>query len=715
MLTKTSRDKLICRIRDHAGFDIVIVETIHVSDPAGTDHGLFTSHLFRVQSTALRAECSGTFWELDLDEEKKPASERSLIDQSVLLSRPNEAKSFLSSVSLPRATLPLAEAGPLRTVRNLAKLNVAILSDAPPENLATILRLQGISAPSDIQADFLGIGHDLFVRREALTLESGRFFAPVHQAARFPAFALSGRHHDIILSGKRLRLFLEDPVVQSRPVDIRTKEEKDQALRELFARSAFSAQITKNDREILMKAAELVSSLASGTLDADELQIARATISGIVDRTPVIEAIPRLLRDDPSFTEDIRASMESARREALQKVEEEFVAPRREAEAELAETRLALADAERDLSLISERSRAYADATTSAKAEIKADIKEAVIAYLDEGKMKFAKPISSLQADGTNFDVDMIVDRLLDSPESVERIATVLASENVEAKNTERQSRPCASTLAARADSLRMWADDAHVRYTDLVTAFALSMTWRIPSFFGPDRDAAAEVVCNAVGGGEYYVVHCDPTMISLADLVGREGDFFTPLRDAIEEATGNADVLVPVLFRNINYAPCQFWLQALADREDGYPLPRNLLVLSTLAQDSSRVAVPESLWDYLIPLAATRLSDDATSSPLPDTEAYKSMPWARGRADTGPVSDGLVGVALGASKKASGKAPDAAIAKDAHSLLMTAAAYLDLDPDDIKLGFEVALCWKRREEQSEDELIAKAIDILKG
>jgi hypothetical protein len=100
---------------------------------------------------------------------------------------------------------------------------------------------------------------------------------------------------------------------------------------------------------------------------------------------------------------------------------------------------------------------------------------------------------------------------------------------------------------------------------------------------------------------------------------------------------------------------------------------------------------------------------------PLLDAEAYKSMQWTRAKAETGTIPEGLMHVALSACRAACGATFDASIAHDGHSLLTTAAAYLDLDPDDIRHGFEAALRWKRRAERSDDELIAKTIDILKG
>ncbi|NMG38935.1 hypothetical protein GRZ55_06730 [Chelativorans sp. ZYF759] len=719
MLTRTPRNKIICRLRDRAPFDAVIVEPIRASDASGNDHGLVSSAPFTVRSSVLQNESPGTFWDIELDTGKKPSAENPAPESPVLLARPGGTKHFHSSVSMPSASFALPDGDSPRTPRTVSKLVVALLPDRSGESPASTLRLDGISAPSDIEADYLGIGHDLFVRRDALTIQSGRYFAQIRRTERFPAFALTGRHHDIVLSGRSLRIFMEDPSVQSRPVDIRTRTEKDQALRDLLERTASSGRLDASDREVLARAANLVGSLSRGGLDADELEVAKATLADIVDRTPVVEAIPKLLRDDPAFSEDLRSSMENARREALVNIEEEFVVPRREAEAELADARRALENAKRDLSLARERSRAYADATASAKAEMKSNVEEAVIAYLGESAVDLATRVSSLESGGTlretSPDIDLIVDRLLEGPGSLARIASALASANAETERTERRSRPSASNPEDRAGSLRMWAYDAHVQFADLVIAFVASMTWRVPTFVGPHRDAAAEAICNAVGGGEHYVVHCDPTMISFADLVGRKGDFFTPLRNAIEEATENADVLVPVLLRNINYAPCQFWLQALADRKDGYPLPRNLLVISTLAEDGGRIGIPETLWDHLVPLTANRPSGDAPTSPLPDAEAYKSMQWTRAKDGTRIIPEGLMHAALNVCRAACGSAFDTSIAHDGHSLLTTAVAYLDLEADDIRQGFEAALHWKRRSERSDDELIAETINILKG
>jgi hypothetical protein len=718
MLTRTLRNKIICRLRDRAPFDTVTVEPIRASDTSGNDHGIVPSAPFTVRSAILQNESPGTFWDIELDPEKKPLAEHPAPESSLVLARQGGTKHFHSSVSMPTTSLALSHRGPPRTARTVSKLVVALLPDRPEDDPASTLRLDGISAPSSIEADFFGIGHDLFVRRDALTVQSGRYFAPARRAARFPAFALAGRHHDIVLSGSSLRVFVEDPSVKSRPVDIRTRSEKDQALRDLLERMASSGQLDASDREILARAANLVGSLSREGLDADEIEVARATLADIVNRTPVIEAIPKLLRNEPAFSDDLRSSIENVRRESLEKIEEEFVVPRREAEAELADTRRALEDAKRDLSLATERSRAYVDATASAKAEMRSNIEEAVIAFLGESAADLATRVSSLETGGAlremSPDIDLIAERLLDGPGLLARIASALASVNTGTERTERRSRLGASTSQDRAGSLRIWAYDAQVQFGDLMIAFVASMTWRVPTFAGPHRDAAAEAICNAVGGGEHYVVHCDPTIISFTDLVGRKGDFFTPLRDAIEEAKDNSDVLVPVLLRNINYAPCQFWLQALADRKDGYPLPRNLLVISTLAEDGGRIGIPETLWDYLVPLTATR-SGDTPTLPLLDAEAYKSMQWTRAKAETGTIPEGLMHVALSACRAACGATFDASIAHDGHSLLTTAAAYLDLDPDDIRHGFEAALRWKRRAERSDDELIAKTIDILKG
>ncbi|WP_416355900.1 hypothetical protein ACLNGM_17470 [Aureimonas phyllosphaerae] len=708
-----------------------MIEPLKGLDGHAPEHGNLPTHPLVVQASALQNESIGSFWEIELDDAKKSTLDAPPADPfTPLAKKPEPSKQFptaagtshfRASVSLPATSVRLADTGSARLVRSLTKLVAALLPNQTSEDSTTILRSDGVPAPGGVELDFIGIGRNRFVRRESLSLRDGRFIAPDRQLSRFPTYALSGRHQDIVLSGSTIRIFLDGPVREEHPADIRTAREKDEALRDLLDRGASSEHLKPADREVLSRAAELVKLLASGSLDADEIDVARATLIGITDRTPIIEAIPALLREDPVYAEELRTSAERATEEALDKIEKDFAAPRKEAESQLAAARETLESLKREAALASERLRAFNESAASAKAGFKNDLEEAVIQFLGEGAIDLSDRVSALEskheaAEGRVQEPRIEVDDLLADDRLIQRIVSVVRSQDSTGIIGSTPLRPRAENASARSSSLRGWAQKAEVSFASLAAALGVAMSGRVPMLYGPHADQAAEAVCKAIVGGDGFAsIHCDPTMISLADLIGRQDEFFAPFKDAIKTARETPDLLIPVLLHNINYAPCQFWLSAIAKRRGATPIPRNMIVLATIAVDDLRVGVPQGHWMHLVPLSAEHSQAEDQTVAGSNPEAFMHTHWPYCPPAEGPFPSGVTKALLQVARRACGTSFVPEVAHDADTLLKTVCGYLELDPVDVERGFEKPLRWGRRADLAADDAIVQAIEILKG
>ena len=710
---------MICKLMDRTGFDTVILEAVAPSDGIGQELGHLPSHPFVVRSGALYADIPGSFWDVELEEEKKQAPTSASHESRALFSKPAGQRNLHSSVSFPSVQIPAMDLSSPRLLRNFTKLAVALLVSETSETPASRLRFEGIAAPIGIEVDFVGIDKNRFVRLENLELRTGRLFAKELQLARFPTFALSGKHHDVFLSGQVPQDFQTTVQAPKNIPSISGRRLKGMRHSAIFSREAPRRIDLK--RRIAKFSRERRSLSSSWCLDLSMRKRSRSrrqTIAGIVDRTPIVEAIPSLLRQDPTFADEVRTAIEDARQKALAELDNEFDEPRRKAETELTVARETLENLKRETSLASERLQAFDASAASAKAAFKNDIEEAVIQFLGEGAIDLADRVTALEVasepDDRTADSFAAVDRILADDRLIERIASAVRARDDGEPNEMAPDRALDEDGVGRSNSLRAWAYEAALQYPLLSAILAVSMSARVPVLYGPAADRAAEAICMAVAGGDAFAtVHCDPTLISFGDLIGRQGEFFTPFKDAIETANACPELLIPVLLRNVNYAPCQFWLGAIAERSAVTPLPRNMIVVATLATDDVKVAIPEAFWQHLIPFAVEHLPSESQKAAPADLVTIKSKRWPYRSPAAGPFPSGLTSALLRVARKACGVSFDAEIAQEADTLLKTACGYLELYPEDIERGFHIPLQWKRRRNFAEDEEIARSIEIL--
>ncbi|MBX5303168.1 hypothetical protein HJB93_28715 [Rhizobium sp. NLR12b] len=161
--------------------------------------------------------------------------------------------------------------------------------------------------------------------------------------------------------------------------------------------------------------------------------------------------------------------------------------------------------------------------------------------------------------------------------------------------------------------------------------ALLLQSTEGVPVLVGNGSTGIAADIVSAVGGESSSVLFCDPTRISLADLVGDER---SGLARSIEIAKANPEILVPMALCGLTNGPCEYWLPQLVEMRRIGRLPPNLALVASAGVDGLRVSVPKSVMRYLFPLSVSRTE-------LTDRVEYGGS-WLRFTSDAARIHDAI-------------------------------------------------------------------------
>jgi hypothetical protein len=137
------------------------------------------------------------------------------------------------------------------------------------------------------------------------------------------------------------------------------------------------------------------------------------------------------------------------------------------------------------------------------------------------------------------------------------------------------------------------------LRAEELMASLAIAPD-AIPVLVGSSAATVATDLAFGIGGERSGVVFCDPTHVTLADLLRED---FSGFGEALKSARQTPDLIVPVALCGITRAPCEFWLPQLVEMRRVGRLPRNLLFIATAGTDGMRIDIPNSVLRYLFPL----------------------------------------------------------------------------------------------------------------
>jgi hypothetical protein len=218
-----------------------------------------------------------------------------------------------------------------------------------------------------------------------------------------------------------------------------------------------------------------------------------------------------------------------------------------------------------------------------------------------------------------NETIEEVVEKRL---ESVRRVATDSADLESLAGRIDALQRsiavhaPTPDSTPRRPEFPIMTAENRRARATTLAKECGLSLpgfavllssrsAGRLSVLTGKAAGRAASLLVHALSVSPPTIVFCDPTIVSLKDLLDAPGiDGERTIRTAIDEAKADPGILFPVGLLALTKSPCEYWLPALLAGQQGGQLPRNILFIGSAEPDGNRIGMPTSLLDRVLPLA---------------------------------------------------------------------------------------------------------------
>lgn len=397
---------------------------------------------------------------------------------------------------------------------------------------------------------------------------------------------------------------------------------------------------------------------------------------------PLVPGFASVLPDIDRLRSLLDREIEERRRTMLGELAAEIEAERARRSSALDDLRNEVEDAKRSVAILRAREEAYRHAADelSVKMSDRVDRKIFELASAHESRSAawlaeietnrerleaLAARIGMIESDRRphGHALDMVRKALED-----EQIVSMLAGRIAEASprgdaalqdaGVERSPEMLVSDPTAARASLRWHACENGVEEKSLHTGFSISAVGLLPIFVGAAAHEAAVALARAVGGEGFSTLHCDPTLIAASDLLDPKRARTDVLLAAIEAARRSPDRWHAVVLTFIDWAPCAYWLGALATigREPDR-IPRNLLIVGAAAADGPRTHVPLSALRSAVPIrAAGRL--DRYDGDRPITDGWSTIIVATADADDDGQSDahyraemiGLLGVDLSAA-----------------------------------------------------------------
>jgi hypothetical protein len=338
--------------------------------------------------------------------------------------------------------------------------------------------------------------------------------------------------------------------------------------------------------------AELLRMLAESAVSDEEKADLAAVAAILSKRSELFDVLPEILGRQPAFKEMI-AGFEKTEKARLHKELEDRLKTDTAAEtAKLAGLRGEIADAEARLAAFSHREvllksetekhddlirRRIEDAADAVKGEA---VRETARIREDFGRLQeeFAQ-MKSVAPSATVADV-------VEPPQQADVPPPAVASLPI-ATVEQRQK-----TVSDLSGTTGLTASE--------VGAVIATFTEALPVIVGPGAATAAVDIASAISGEETAVVFCDPTKISLSDIIRDE---HSGLQAAIEKARSHPEGLVAAALCGITAGPCEYWLPQLLEMRRIGRFPRNLALIASAGTDGIRVSIPNSALRHLFPL----------------------------------------------------------------------------------------------------------------
>ena len=398
---------------------------------------------------------------------------------------------------------------------------------------------------------------------------------------------LENRPHTLKLGGGLVLFASPAKWSELRNVDLRSDEEIRQSVEQWLARSKSAIKLSP-DTEALQPL-ELLRLLEDLAVSEDEKADLASVARQLAKRSEFADILREVLGRDPALRERLTA-FESEEKARLQSELEERI--RRETEAEsarLAALRIEVSDAETKLLTLSQRETLLRNETEKHEETLRNRIASAAEAIMSASSRETAT----------------IRDEVALLRDDVNQLAAVAAVSPASAKTEQggemisAPSKPAIASDDQMKKTFRDLAASTGLRIPD-VAAVVATFTEVIPVLLGPGSASSAIDIATAFAGDDAAVVFCDPTKISLADLLHDEQSGLTT---TIEKARQWPDMLFVAALCSITSSPCEYWLPQMIEMRRVGRLPQNLALIASAGDDGLRVPIPNSTLRHLFPL----------------------------------------------------------------------------------------------------------------
>lgn len=585
-------DKKIIRVRQILGFDAVVVAEVG----EGADgHG--KAHEMRNGKIALGGVDS--FWLVTGEKKESKLSAR--VDTLQLPTLATETSTLVGRMGTPdvtRGVLGFGGTGKPDAVSYATATRLAVVyypRHMTHGELVAHLRGGRLEIPSNGAVDAIEVRSNVWITSGFNRRPNGLYgFSPKVPIRAVPSVTIEGKP-DCVHLPSGLTVFSSPPRWSpATETDLRPDEEILRSAEEWLTRAAAAASEADGLRAVDLS--RLLEARIAATVDDNEKEDLESALRALSGRASLLELMPQLLSRDPNWKKNLR-EFERAERERLsEEVRRSLESETQEQDKRLEELRIQVADAETRLAAAAHREVLLRNESEQHEARLQEKIAEVA---------RRLETSSSGQSKALLDEVERLRTEVAGLAEAAAKPAVTAAAPPVMPDEPAGQppppvvEAPPAANEEARLRILRELAADSGLSLAEVV-AVMLHATEDAPVFLGERGAGLASHFADAIGGSDAAVVYCDPTRISLSDLLQDE---FSGFAKAIETAKARPDELIPVAFCGITNGPCEYWLPQLLEMRRLGRVPRNTAFFASAGADGMRVSVPKTVLRYLFPM----------------------------------------------------------------------------------------------------------------
>ncbi|TCQ09610.1 hypothetical protein C8J34_1024 [Rhizobium sp. PP-F2F-G36] len=482
--------------------------------------------------------------------------------------------------------------------------------DGDFDEVVALLQAGKLSIQTSGTVDAIEVRKNVWMTGGFRRQQDGTFgLAPLVSIRSAPVSKPEGRLESIRLSSGLVVFQRKPSWSPSYELDLRSKNEIMSSAEAWLSRldQADSAEARTARADLARK----FESYVSATVDDEEQVDLQAALKHLSGRRELAEIVPRMLLLDPEWA-GVLETFRSEEHERLRSEIRDSIADEATAlEEQLSDLRAKVRVAEEDLRMASHREVILRNESERLDSVISGRIAEAAKQLGSEKSDAAAAlrdEVQTLREELARLEQTIAVaPQLQSAPQTVE----TAPEEPIETEAFKKAT--AISSTAEFLKSLAALASTVDVGPGQMMAAMLVSME-DVMVLAGPGSARAAAEFASLIGGDDAAIVFCDPTHVSLQDIMDDEAGGFAK---AVSFARENPDIVVPVALCGITASPCEYWLPRIVEMRRLGRLPRNLSIIASAGDDGLRIPVPDSVLRYLAPFKVAPRFSTAASAPF--------------------------------------------------------------------------------------------------